>query len=136
MSGLRSTRRSTTEAAHGERRAQSKSIIYHPKNCCSFDLGLSFCVAFDTFFVREIRSIRPATPMTMITRKKPTYVRIWVKFMYEPPSACRSYNDLLIQCLCYTKLCSNKQISARAHAGGTISRVGRIRLKSLPDHKE
>src|SRR5258708_21020352 len=28
--------------------------------------------------------------------------------MYEPPSACRSYNDLLIKCLCHTKLCCNK----------------------------
>src|SRR5258706_9354039 len=113
-----------------------KRIIYHPKHCCSFDSGLSFCVAFNTFFVREIRSIRPAPPMTMITRNKPTYVSIWVKFMYEPLSDGRSSHDLLIQCLCSTKRCFHKQISARAHAGGIISRVGRIRLKSLPDHKE
>jgi hypothetical protein len=41
----------------------------------------------------------------MSTRNKPTYVRMRGKFMDEPPSACRSSHDLLIQCLCSTKRC-------------------------------
>src|ERR1700730_8333947 len=126
----------TQKPPYNEILGELKRIIYHPKNFCSIGFGLAFCVAFNPFFVREIRSRRPATPMTMITRNKPIYVRMWVQFMDEPPSACRSSNDLLINCLCSTKLCSDKQISVRAHAGGTISGVGGIRLKSLPDHKE